>query len=641
VSRALLSFSLTPVQSFIEAARSVRDLKSGSALLSHLTLTALEMVESKGGTTIFPAEPAAGWSDHIPNLFLARFDSLDAAETAAEACRNAVQERWEKVADTVRKELGKKLSSSPGWDRGWDYQVEHFWEIQTAALEISQIPTVYQAMLGEAMADPDDLGQQFRAMQAVLASRKLQRHFPGDNGIGRHKCAIMGEWEQMGPVGLNEANKFWEEAAREVSLEGIRLTTRDRLCAPALTKRFCTLDAELRKRVGKKFPDTASIATASWWKAAVQKCKAEAQDFQDAVSALQDALGNTADTERRYLLEMNLTAKRLADESGLAETQIKEPFGVMVCARQDLLAKAKEAKLGTPPRYYAILVQDGDEMGRWLGGEKTEQISAAFLKDMSMALQGYAGSVKTIVGSHDGFDVYTGGDDALYMVPLEKALPCAQGLREDFPEFGTDTDGGKPTLSAGMAIVHYKYDLRSALRAARQAEHNAKTSGRDSLGIELIKRSGGAVGLVLPWCMTHEMLKLQCLFHAGVSDRWLPKTAALGPDLRNWYASCQAVACLIGQTTRGLHLTEEEQATVAGILENCPPKEAAAKTREYLADLWLRTWEMMKSRYDRLRIPSVNEDEFPCDSHSDFPPRVLEAFVAFGLTASFLDRGRD
>lgn len=641
MSRALLSFSLTPVQSFIEAARSVRDLKSGSALLSHLTLTALEMVESKGGTTIFPAKPAAGWSDHIPNLFLAGFGSLDAAENAATDCRTAVQDRWRAVAKTVHDDLTAPLNGHAHWDAGWDDQIDRFWEIQTAALEISQIPTVYQAMLGEAMADPDDLGQQFRAMQAVLASRKLQRHFPGDNGIGRHKCAIMGEWEQMGPVGLNEANKFWEEAAREVSLEGIRLTTRDRLCAPALTKRFCTLDAELRKRVGNQFPDTASIATASWWKAAVQKCRAEAQSFQAAVSALQQSLGNAADTERRYLLEMNLTAKRLADESGLAETQIREPFGVMVCARQALLAKAKEAKLGTPPRYYAILVQDGDEMGRWLGGEKTGKIDETFLTCMSTKLQEYAGKVETAVQEHDGFAVYTGGDDALYMVPLEKALPCAQRLRKDFPEFGADMEGGKPTLSAGMAIVHYKYDLRSALRAARQAEHNAKELGRDSFGIELIKRSGGAVSLVLPWCMTHEMLKLQCLFHAGVSDRWLQKMAMVEPDLRNWYAGRQAVACLIGQTTRGLHLTEEQQATVAGILENCPPKEAAAKTREYLADLWLRTWEMMKSRYDRLRIPSVNEDEFPCDSHSDFPPRVLEAFVAFGLTASFLDRGRD
>src|SRR5438477_2168072 len=57
--KAFVSFSLGPVQSFIEAARSVRDLWTGSYLLSYLTFQAmlpiLRSVEDPENAFVFPA----------------------------------------------------------------------------------------------------------------------------------------------------------------------------------------------------------------------------------------------------------------------------------------------------------------------------------------------------------------------------------------------------------------------------------------------------------------------------------------------------------------------------------------------------------------------------------------------------------
>jgi CRISPR-associated protein Cmr2 len=105
---ALLSFSLGPVQTFIGAARSVRDLWTGSYLLSWLTFRALlPVLEQHGpGALVFPdvsENPLWLWEQKkplqdrltllepcLPNRFLAEVPAdgrgLSAGEEGA-ACR--------------------------------------------------------------------------------------------------------------------------------------------------------------------------------------------------------------------------------------------------------------------------------------------------------------------------------------------------------------------------------------------------------------------------------------------------------------------------------------------------------------------------------------------------------------------------
>ena len=60
--------------------------------------------------------------------------------------------------------------------------------------------------------------------------------------------------------------------------------------------------------------------------------------------------------------------------------------------------------------------------------------------------------------------------------------------------------GNKATASAGAVVAHHQAPLANVLRELRKTEKRAKIEGgRDAFSINLLKRSGGAVQLTLPW----------------------------------------------------------------------------------------------------------------------------------------------
>ena len=164
---AYLSLSLGPVQTFIAAARSVRDLWSGSAILSWLTFQGIcPVLETLGPTAlVYPAlrgNPLMDlWlRDHvglsglvpcpskesrrapsIPNRFVALApwgQDGDQAQSLVEACAEAVRAAWQRLANEVRNCLNPTLSGiEPDWARRWQAQVESFFEVRTATLVVT------------------------------------------------------------------------------------------------------------------------------------------------------------------------------------------------------------------------------------------------------------------------------------------------------------------------------------------------------------------------------------------------------------------------------------------------------------------------------------------------------------------------
>lgn len=128
--------------------------------------------------------------------------------------------------------------------------------------------------------------------------------------------------------------------------------------------------------------------------------------------------------------------------------------------------------------------------------------------------------------------IYAGGDDVLAMVSVDDLPRCLMLLRLAYagiwPEQAGLTDllnlsnergmaqlkrghallgkkllrlmGQKATASAGAVVAHHQTPLSRVLRELRGSEKRAKTEGgRDAFSITLLKRSGGAVELTLPW----------------------------------------------------------------------------------------------------------------------------------------------
>ncbi len=159
---ALLSFSLGPVQPFIEAAHTVRDLWTGSYLLSHLTFSALKPILDKLGpaAVLFPALRGMPPMDLylikdkkvqgldrpdkdrrvlpcLPNRFVALV-LLEEAADLSEACEQGCQNAWKEICNcvlaTIEKEIIPKIESNPeakpglvmGWSKLWEKQVHIF-----------------------------------------------------------------------------------------------------------------------------------------------------------------------------------------------------------------------------------------------------------------------------------------------------------------------------------------------------------------------------------------------------------------------------------------------------------------------------------------------------------------------------------
>jgi len=248
------------------------------------------------------------------------------------------------------------------------------------------------------------------------------------------KCSLMSIFEQMGPAVLVQSRRFWETMAERVQIGLDRIRKRERLCAVALTKRFSPyfLARELGMAVEElRTPDTATVAAAKWLDQACQ---------------LGDPL-DPDDIRRRcgtWSGQWLFASK--PDQEDVEDPEPKDVWRAILRTRDD-------PRLDSPPAYYAILMMDGDHMGRWLSGEMLPKVEAVLhprgveyfrqLNDslveraltarrplgpachaaISEALANFAlHVVPQIVRQHHGFLVYTGGDDVLAMLPTSEAV---------------------------------------------------------------------------------------------------------------------------------------------------------------------------------------------------------------------------
>lgn len=698
---AFLSFHIGPVQEFIAAARTLRDLWSGSAILSWLTFRAMLPVLDRFGPTafVYPALRGAPLVDMwlvdqgleskvprptenarqtpcFPNRFLAIVpcgrDGQTASATADE-CEQAAHEGWQNLAEAVRSSLRAKVGSKDsGWDRRWESQISGFFTITTTVLPERECSDQTLASCLDktdfAVAWPD-AGHVRRLAEAIptdqrpgfsqgtagrwqaqvdLAARLMQAaravpHARPDSfadATSAPKCSLFGTYEQMGPDGLEASRAFWQSHAGRMRLSGVRLRRGERLCAPALVKRFA-VPAFFQQELGLgarplRFPDTATLAAAEW----LERAGIDPDDVADRSDV----------TWSGQWLHWR-TRDEDPDEDPVPES-----------VWEAILAAKRADKPGPPPAYYAVLAMDADDMGGWLRGEKAPRLRDVIHPAMTAYYEGLASpSAKeglearrpvgpalhaaisealtnfavrfapAIVRKHQGALVYAGGDDLLALLPAKAALSCAHELRLAFSGDSSMNGGAAPgyyrlgdrdlltmgeraSLSAGIAVVHYKSDLRQALSSARSAEGRAKRSGRDALDLMVMRRSGEHASSLCPWSFAPRVTAMTDAFAKGASARWAYTLRSELPTLRDPALPKEAVAAEI---RRLVDRTEDE---TRGLFGEGDPRRGgdtiAAAFREYLDE---------RRRFGR----------------SDDQGDILADFVALCQSAAFLARAHE
>jgi CRISPR-associated protein Cmr2 len=511
--RERLYFTIGPVQTFVAQSRRTRDLWASSYLLSHLADVAMRAIEKTDGKIILPyrerqegteSRDSAASVQHgrWPNRFVA---IVDDPKAAAETAKLAMLETWRTISEAVWRRFVEPAASNGNETKAiWDQQVGNFWEVSWV---IARAP---------APGDPDPLSlrKNWRTTSATVE--------PGDH------CTMMGSWQELSGHIRSQSRKsrekqdqFWHQIRSR--LGRLDLGDDERFCAIALVKRMFPLIA--KETIGidlnaASWLSTPYIAAIPWLKRVCREHSAAARSYLEAVkphreenrwrrenasgiaslqSLLQADCGEFLRLDADFLHETALANKRDTplDVSEQVDERVRAELGVA-------LRNLYEQVSGGPSSFYAMLLMDGDSMGRLLS-EARASLGDEGEQQVTRALGQFADTVSTTVSGYDGVTVYCGGDDVFAMLPVGQALPCAIALskqyRDCFAQVCQKTFAEQATISAGIVYCPFRAPLREVSATAHHLlDDVAKDqSGRNSLAVAVLKSSGLACQWSAPW----------------------------------------------------------------------------------------------------------------------------------------------
>lgn len=515
----------------------------------------------------------------------------------------------------------------------WDEDYKRFIETYKAWCE-PQEPWDFAALVEqyEKAGYTPNIGTCYSKLYALtergLGSRKATRDF-AEQVEPHFKCTMFAELEPVHLAEHTDFGKLREFWNKKMLPQLPTLRSGERLSAIALTKRLASAyyfraskdQSGLGWNLETSFPSTSTVATAAFKQRIINaladgdmklfgllnqytKCVRTLLGDDRAESLPLPKVAEAADRAHKkvpnlpwdfarldgdWLFEESFSKRDLQRE--LAERWKDDPSGLeaerkkVLEALGELLEFAKKSDFRHPSRYYAIIVMDGDNMGKWLAGEfaplleeiihprvwnglksdaqwntlgKTRRpLNPSLHLAVSKALRDYSlHTVRRIVEEeHLGKLIYAGGDDVMAFVSLRDLPEVMRQLRAFFTgalkgdeneiawiegsgfartETGFQlTMGLKASASMGVAIAHHMQDLGQVLNAARAEEKRAKDDlGRNALSIALMKRSGGHESFGAKWYYKQDgalrVDTIECLINwrdAFAKDQVSPKFA--------------------------------------------------------------------------------------------------------------------
>lgn len=482
MTRYLYVLSIGPIQDFIAAARRTRDLWFGSFLLSEISKAAAKCVADSGSTLIFPAldkdsphlNPATDIeSFNVANIILAEIET-DPEELNQKA-QQAANERWLEFAKEVRlrPDLGRIINSQ-------------IWESQ-----VNDVIECYAAWVPRG----NDYHADRKRVMRLLAGRKTTRNFhqPG-NSWSVEKSSLDGARESV--LENRKAIPKW------LSMQ-LRLTDGEELCAVGITKRLGW---------GKvPFPSVTRIALDPWIRGVCQNPSSR-QILQEIGDKCTGDTSFSTGTGKYYpdfpfdgqVLFPSRIERLLKDIEGCIQdpgmdseshksAERDKNFLIEIQDKVRILQKKGDDGhgFGEPDPYLAILVADGDKMGKAISSISSPDEHRKFSRELSK----FASDARVIIERNRGSLVYSGGDDVLAFLPVDTCLDAARELHDTFQSLQltepTNIDSDRPSLSVGIAIGHKLVPLEDLLTFGRAAEHHAKEPDRNGLAVHLYTRNGG------------------------------------------------------------------------------------------------------------------------------------------------------
>ncbi|MDO4896848.1 MAG: type III-B CRISPR-associated protein Cas10/Cmr2 [Moraxella sp.] len=556
-------FTLGPVQGFVAQARRTRDFWAGSFLLSWLAGVAIQAVKVQGGQVKFPIPDdnflqaiATGQATTlprqggIPNRFMA--DITECSDFSGQAVVGAVKTAWQAVADSVWEHDRQGLEQA-------DYPTKTIWERQNAKFwDMTWVIT--QGTDTSAL----DKRKNFRTHMASVESG--------------YKCMMMEGYQELsGASDKNSGDKrraYWTSLKYHADI-GLDLRDGEELCAIAYIKRrFVHIFNKVKQSIdvnGKSImvhgwqlphnvPSVAYMAGVPWLKKVIKADDEGSKLFDEFLLSIDEITRQTSyrlpkseSKNHVYSIQQSVdkkTLKELSLDGNIYFSTHWENLNNLVGDKNnydgridEYLPKIKRSlravyeSLGEPSPYYAILLMDGDSLGKQMSESERQPI-------ISHALNDFTKQAQQVVKEHDGFLVYAGGDDVLALFSLDDAMRAGVALQQCYKDcFGNASekhgkgkgDNGSDvvvhsTLSGAINYCHIGTPLTHVLMDSHDLLDNiAKDgTGRNALAVRVHKPSGQAVQWSLPWDKVLDKDSLQTLNKQfGFDDENTPVIEAL------------------------------------------------------------------------------------------------------------------
>jgi len=507
MKKYLLALGIGPVQEFIASARRSRDLWFGSWLLSELSKTAAKtIVESHGkdlDCLIFPkissmTDLEENSEFNVVNKIVALVENPNELD---KAISEAMQKRLEGIREVAYQHI-KGAFPKELRDKA-EAQVRDLIEFFWASIKIE---------------NPDDANEYQNAREKVeylFAARKATRNFTSTKAWSDYvpKSSLDGQRESVIHEDIYDDVRNGKMTKEQLRLQfGVR--EGERLCGVGLLKRHGNRKSRINSTNDDSFFSTSHVASLPLLETLTDKVAVEKYikrlkeigmtDF-NKVPVPKGAIEHLAFGRNDGHL---LFEERLSDYFESKEVFIDKKDGKekkkLIEAREALRSFLKTALEDKKPlQYYALLLADGDAMGKAIDARTSRKEHQALSAELSLFAKAV---IKIVEIKHKGSLIYSGGDDVLALVPLHTVLACAKDLADLFAEklkrFEITENGRtySPTLSVGIAVAHHLEPLEDALDLARKAEKAAKAvEGKNALAVIVDKRSGTSRMLKGTW----------------------------------------------------------------------------------------------------------------------------------------------
>ncbi|MGX9366803.1 type III-B CRISPR-associated protein Cas10/Cmr2 [Desulfoplanes sp. PS50] len=595
---SLMVFGLTPVQNFIARARKLRDFWTGSLILSWLAFEGIRQVIYELGSdhVLYPSlidqpmiENFLGKECALDELGL--FDSSDTGvasfpnkfvclvpsgmeDVLAGSIKMAIKDAWSDLGNRVLGLIEEKFGRDETVSKLFARQLDGYFDFHWSAcplIDQSGIATARE-LLNERVWS--------QALETLNDSKKLKYSIPA-------KSAFYGTTHAM-VQGFMAAGKFCKTDKRETE-EGIKCQLHGDL-------EILHLDHAV---TGDKNPRPENDPFWSKFKEKWTMSMGAASDFKESerlssLGMVKRLAGYAIRRDKEHPLYpffKDDNSFPATTEMALSDWFERLPTGVKKNLQQDLGSNwrgriadhyhaqdedesgqgeedsvlnrlKRETPLNDADNYYAVLLMDGDKMGKLVNGEtiaatwdsvvhpdlveklrhwpegkdgfrkfwdtylsKKRMLSPAVHAAISEALGDFAlHTVPSIVNKHRGKLIYAGGDDVCAVLPISTVLQAAKDIATAYNYPFLVLENGLPTpvldiwkpgtsrlfhhlgageaisISAGILLTHHKRPLLGAVKRAHQLLEDAKDKGgRNSLALELDKRSGGARSWRASW----------------------------------------------------------------------------------------------------------------------------------------------